>query len=49
LGYSLLSEIAGVRGPLGLAVQRDLWFEPGPIDEMLRREHPSAAVREGGE
>lgn len=39
-GYFLLSEIAGVRGPLGLAVERDLWFEPGPINEVLRRELP---------
>ena len=28
-------------------VERDLWFKPGPIDEVLRRERPSAAVREG--
>jgi hypothetical protein len=40
-GYSLLSEIASVRGPFGLAVERDLWFQPGPIDEVLRRERPS--------
>jgi hypothetical protein len=44
-GYSLLSELASVRGPLGLAVERDLWFHPGPIDEVLRRERPSAAAR----
>ena len=40
-GYFLLSEIAGVRGPLGLAVERDLWFEPAPINEVLRRERPT--------
>jgi hypothetical protein len=40
-GYFLLSEIASVQGPLGLAVERDLWFQPGPIDEVLRRERPS--------
>ncbi len=40
-GYSLLSEIASARGPLGLPVERDLWFQPGPIDEALRRERPS--------
>src|ERR1700691_5015443 len=39
-GYSLLTEIASVRGPLELAVERDLWFRPGPIDEVLRRERP---------
>jgi hypothetical protein len=46
-GYSLLSELASVRGPLGLAVERDLSFQPCPIDQVLRREHESAAVREG--
>jgi hypothetical protein len=40
-GYFLLSEIASVQGPLGLAVERDLWFQQGPIDEVLRRERPS--------
>ena len=40
-GYFLLSEIASVRGALGLAVERDLWFQQGPIDEVLRRERPS--------
>jgi hypothetical protein len=37
-GYFLLSEMASVQGPLGLAVERDLWFQQGPIDEVLRRE-----------
>ena len=46
-GYFSLSEIAGIRGPLRLPVERDLWFQPGPIDEVLRRERPSAAA--GGE
>jgi hypothetical protein len=46
-GYSLLSEIAAARGPLGLSVERDLWFKPCPVDQVLRRERPSAAVKEG--
>jgi Protein of unknown function (DUF2958) len=46
-GYSLLSEIASVRGPLGLPVERDLWFKPSPIDQVLRRGRPSVAVTEG--
>ncbi len=45
-GYFLLSEIASIRGPLGLAVERDLWFKPGPIDEVLRRERPSSSATE---
>ena len=40
-GYFLLSEIASIRGPLGLAVERDLWFQPGPIAEVIRRKRPS--------
>jgi hypothetical protein len=47
-GYFSLSEIAGIRGPLQLSVERDLWFQPGPIDEVLRRERPSSAAA-GGE
>jgi len=23
-----------------IPVERDLWFQPGPIDEVLRRERP---------
>jgi hypothetical protein len=46
-GYFSLSEIAGILGPLQSPVERDLWFQPGPIDEVLRRERPSAAT--GGE
>jgi hypothetical protein len=46
-GYFLLSELAGIRGSLGLAVERNLWFQPGPIAEMIRRAHASVAVKEG--
>ena len=46
-GYSLLSEIAIARGALGLPVERDLWFKPGPIDQVLRRERPCARGEEG--
>ena len=46
-GYSLLSEIAIARGALGLPVERDLWFKPGPIDQVLSRGRPSAEVKEG--
>lgn len=34
LGYFSLSEIARVRGPLGLPVERDLYFEPKPLEEV---------------
>ena len=36
-GYSLLSEIASARGPLGLPVERDLWFKRVLSVEMRNR------------
>jgi len=33
LGYVSLNELKSVRGPLGLAVERDMWFEPKPLSE----------------
>jgi hypothetical protein len=47
-GYFLLSEIAGIRGPLRLPVERDLWFRPGPIDEVRRRERQPAVAHGKG-
>jgi len=34
LGYVALSELESVRGPLGLPVERDLWWEPKTLDEI---------------
>ncbi len=36
-GYFCLSELESARGPLGLPIERDLYFEPGPISEVLNR------------
>ncbi len=33
LGYVSLSELESVRGPLGLPVERDLFFSPTPLSE----------------
>jgi hypothetical protein len=33
LGYFSLDEIEKLRGPLGLEVERDLYFQPQPITE----------------
>lgn len=33
-GYFYLSAIEGLRGPLGLKVERDLYFRPRPISEV---------------
>lgn len=34
-GYFLLSELEGVRSPLGLAVERDLAFRVGKLSDVL--------------
>jgi len=38
LGYFSLNELQSIRGPLGRPIERDLYFTPGPISEVLRRE-----------
>jgi hypothetical protein len=35
LGYFWLSEISKVRGPYGLPVERDLYWTPVPLSELL--------------
>jgi len=35
LGYFWLSELKRVRGPLGLPVERDLYFDPVPLADLL--------------
>lgn len=32
-GYFVLSELSEARGPLGLPIERDLYFKPGPFSE----------------
>ena len=34
LGYFRLSELQAARGPLGLAIERDLYFEPTPLSKL---------------
>ena len=36
-GYSALSELESVRGPLGLPIERDLYFRTGPWSEVIAR------------
>ena len=36
-GYFAHSELASVRGPLRLPIERDLHFRPGPFSEVLAR------------
>ena len=32
-GYFMLTELEEVRGPLGLPIERDLYFEPTPLSQ----------------
>lgn len=34
LGYFSLSELEGVRGPMGLPIERDLYYQPKPLREL---------------
>ena len=33
-GYVSLAELRSVRGPLGLRIERDLWFRPCPVSQL---------------
>ena len=37
LGYFSLRELLEVRGPFGLPIERDLYFEPTTLQELLRK------------
>ncbi len=41
LGYFSLSELESVRGPFGLPIERDLYFEPCRLSE-IRKHHDIA-------
>ena len=34
LGYFTLDELESVKGPLGLGIERDLWFKPTPLSKL---------------
>ncbi len=34
LGYFMLSELEEVRGPMGLPIERDLYFQPKKLEEI---------------
>ena len=36
-GCFLISELESVRGPLGLPIEKDLYFRPGPFSEVIKR------------
>ena len=35
LGYVMLSELASIDGPLGLGIERDIFFDPCPLSEVM--------------
>jgi hypothetical protein len=37
MGYYSLSELEKIRGPLGLKVERDLYWEPKPLSEVKKK------------
>ena len=50
LGYLSLSELEELRGPLGLPVERDLYFKPKTLEELQEfHERGQGSVRQGGE
>ena len=46
LGYFSLSELESVRGPLGLLIERDLYFMPRTLGELMHR-HQSGGGEDG--
>ena len=36
-GYFALWEMESARGPLGLAIERDLYFQPGPFSKVIEQ------------
>jgi hypothetical protein len=36
LGYFTIAELEEVRGPGGLTIERDLYFEPTPLSKLRR-------------
>ena len=36
LGYFSLSELESVKGPLGLKIERDLYFKPTTLEELMK-------------
>ena len=37
LGYFSLAELQGIRGTLGLPIERDMYFNPMPLKELMEK------------
>jgi hypothetical protein len=47
LGYVVLSELETVRGPMGLPIERDLWWQPKTLEEIAPELFKSGKRTEG--
>ena len=45
LGYFNLSELESVRGPMGLPVERDLYWKPKTLEEIAPEKFASAQAQ----
>lgn len=36
-GYFSLKELEGIKGPFGLGIERDLYWQPKPISQILKK------------
>jgi hypothetical protein len=45
LGSFRLSELEEARGPMGLPIERDLFFQPAPLSEVRKQHHRREGVR----
>ena len=43
-GYVMLSELESVNGPMGLPIERDLWWEPKTLEEIAPEMFKDKAV-----
>jgi hypothetical protein len=48
LGYFCLSELRAARGPLGLSIERDLYWKPKPLCEIAPELFQEATPPQGG-
>lgn len=47
LGYFSLSELENVKGPLGLPIERDLYFQPKTLKELMEKHSQSTWEDDG--
>lgn len=45
-GYFMLDELASIRGPFGVKIERDEWFDPQPVSKAINRYKPKEEKEE---